>query len=269
MTDSKPTKKIEREKHLRWVPVEAVKYPTLAQREKLNQGWVDHLAANFDPEKLGYPYISVRNGSYYCTDGMHRIECLRQMGWDDQLIQCWVQEGMTEEEEAEEFLSLNDRLTVNAFDKFRVGVNAGREVECDIDRIVRAQGLRVSRSSSDEGSVGAVGALRRIYTRDGAPTLGRTLRIVRDAYGSPGLEAAVLDGIGLLCGRFNGELDDVKAVKQLATAHGGVNGLLGRAEGTRKQTGSARNHCVAAAAVELINRGRGGKKLPSWWKTDA
>jgi len=25
---------------------------------------------------------------------------------------------------------------------------------------------------------------------------------------------------------------------------------------------------VAAAAVEIYNGGRGGKKLPSWWKTD-
>jgi hypothetical protein len=47
--------------------------------------------------------------------------------------------------------------------------------------------------------------------------------------------------------------------------HGGVNGLLGRAEQIRRQTGNPKNHCVAAAAVEAINRGRGGKKLPSWW----
>ena len=29
------------------------------------------------------------------------------------------------------------------------------------------------------------------------------------------------------------------------------------------------NQCVAAAAVDVINRGKGGKKLPSWWKTEA
>jgi hypothetical protein len=26
--------------------------------------------------------------------------------------------------------------------------------------------------------------------------------------------------------------------------------------------------CVAAAAVEVINRGPGGTKLPSWWKAE-
>lgn len=267
MNEPKPSKKIERDAHLRWVPVTEIKYPTLAQREKINQGWVDHLVVNFDPEKFGYPYLNHRDGAYYCTDGMHRVECLRRMGWDDQKVECWVKTGMTEEEEAEEFLSLNDRLTVNAYDKFRVGVHAGREIENDIDRIVRLQGLRVSRAK-DEGSVGAVGTLRKIYGRSGGATLGRTLRIVRDAYGTPGLEASVLDGLGLLCGRYNGLLDDGKTIKQLAGVAGGVNGLLGRAEQTRKATGNLRNHCVAAAAVEIINRGRGGTKLPSWWKTD-
>lgn len=265
---TKASKKIERSKHLRWVPVAQIKYPALAQREKINQGWVDHLAANFDPEKLGYPYVNLRDGSYYCTDGMHRIECLRQMGWDDQLIQCWTTEDLTEEEEAEEFLSLNDRLSVSAFDKFRVGIAAGREVECDIDRIVRAQGLHVSRTK-EEGCVGAVGTLRRVYTRDGAAVLGRALRIIRDAYGTPGLESTVIDGMGLLCGRYNGQLNDAQVVKQLAAVTGGVNGLLGRAETLRKQTRSHRNACVAAAAVDIINRGRGGKKLPSWWREDA
>lgn len=37
----------------------------------------------------------------------------------------------------------------------------------------------------------------------------------------------------------------------------------------RKQTGNAKGHCVAAAAVDINNRGRGGKKLPSWWREDA
>lgn len=63
-----------------------------------------------------------------------------------------------------------------------------------------------------------------------------------------------------------GDLDDARLVQRLASAHGGVNGLLGKAETLRKSTGNVRAHCVAAAAVEINNSGRGGKKLPSWWK---
>jgi hypothetical protein len=141
-------------------------------------------------------------------------------------------------------------------------------VECDIDRIVRAAGLIVSRDKID-GAIGAVGTLRRIYSRAGAAVLGRTLRIIRDAYGDAGFDAAVIDGIGYLCARYNGELEDAVAIVKLQKAHGGVNGLLNKAEVLRRSTGNAKGHCVAAAAVEIINAGRGGKKLPTWFRDAA
>lgn len=37
----------------------------------------------------------------------------------------------------------------------------------------------------------------------------------------------------------------------------------------KRATGLPRNQSVAAAAVEVINAGRGGKKLPSWFREDA
>lgn len=59
----------------------------------------------------------------------------------------------------------------------------------------------------------------------------------------------------------------VEEVKKLAGSRGGVNGLLNNAAMWREKTGQTVAHCVAAAAVDLINQGRGGKKLPSWWKS--
>src|SRR6266511_3200373 len=88
------------------------------------------------------------------------------------------------------------------------------------------------------------------------------------AVGDAGLESIVIDGLALLCHRYNGELDDARLVARLSGAHAGVNGLLNKAEVLRNQTGNPKGHCVAAAAVEIYNGGRGGKKLPSWWKTD-
>jgi hypothetical protein len=268
MTANKPNGegRVEREARLRWVPIPLMRVSPLAQRE-LNQARVDKLAADFDLEQLGTPTVNERDNHFYVIDGQHRIEALRQMGWGDQQIQCWTYKGLTETEEAEKFLKLNDVLSVNAFSKFKVGVQAGRTEESDIDRIVRAQSLRISRDKGD-GAISAVGTLRRVYRRGGPAVLARALRIVRDAYGDAGLEASVIDGIAMLCHRYNGELDDVRAVTRLAEAHGSVNGLLNNAEVLRRQTGNPKAHCVAAAAVELINRGRGGKKLPSWWKAE-
>lgn len=266
-TKTTPNGRIEREARPRWIALDDLKVNPLAQRE-LNPARVDRLAADFDLEGMGTITVNVREGSSWIIDGQHRVEALRAVGFVDEKIQCSAYEGLTIEEEAERFLQLNDNLAVPAIPKYRAAITAGRQDECDIDRIVRAAGLCVSKDKIP-GAIGAVGTLQRIYGRSDPKTLRRTLVIARDAYGDPGMEAAVLDGLGLLCQRYNGDLDDEQARAKLAGAHGGVNALLGKAEVLRRQTGNSKNHCVAAAAVEIINAGRGGKKLPSWWKADA
>ncbi len=259
-------KKVEREARLRWVPIGEMRVSPLAQRD-LNRARVNKIAADFDLEQVGTPTVNERNGNYYVIDGQHRVEALREIGWGDQQIQCWAYAGLSEEDEAEKFLKLNDTLAVNAFAKFRVSVQAGRMEECDIDRIVRAQGLRISQDKRD-GAISAVGSLIRVYGQAGPGQLARALRIIRDAYGQPGLETSVISGIGLLCARYDNNLDEARTVDLLSKAHGGVNGLLGKAETVRRATGGAKYHCVAAAAVEIVNAGRGGKKLPSWFRND-
>lgn len=263
-------RRVERAARLTWVSLGLMRVPQLAQRE-LKQGRVDHLAANMDLEQIGTPTVNKRGGHFYIIDGQHRVEAYKQWigeGWENQQLQCEAYDGLTEEEEAETFLKLNDTLTVQAFDKFRIGLNAGRQEETEIAAIVQKAGLIISQSGS-EGAIGAVGTLRRVYQREGHAVLARALGIVRDAYGSPGLEAPVIDGIGLLCGRYNGEMATDVAVTRLKSAAGGVGGLMNRAYFAKNQTGAPLNQCVAAAAVELINRGKGGKKLPSWWKGEA
>lgn len=263
-------RRAERAARLVWVSLGLMRTPTMAQRE-LKPGRVDHIAANMDLEQIGTPTVNKRGGLFYILDGQHRIEAYKQWlgeGWENQQLHCWTYEGLSEEEEAETFLKLNDTLSVQAFDKFRIGLNANRPEEVEIAAIVQKAGLTISQSRA-EGAIGAVGTLRRVYRREGHAVLARALGIIRDAYGTPGLEAAVIDGIGLLCGRYNGELETEKAVTRLASVAGGLAGLMNRAYFTKNQTNAPLNQCVASAAVDLINRGKGGKKLPSWWKGDA
>jgi hypothetical protein len=263
---SKIEGRIEREARLRWVPLTQMRVNPLAQRD-INQARVSRLAAAFDPEKMGAPTVNHRGDWFYLIDGQHRIAALKQWldSWDGQQVQCWTYEGLTEAQEAEKFLSLNDTLPVRAFAKFKVSVQAGRDAEGDVDRIVRSLGLRIARGS---GGISAVATLRRVYSRGGPAVLARALRIIRDAYGEAGLDGPVIDGIGLLCQRYDGDLSEQRAVERLAAAHGGVSGLTSRAGQLRQSTGSATAQCVAAAAVEVINRGSGGRKLPGWWRND-
>lgn len=262
-------KRNERAAHLRWVPLGKMRVNPVAQRE-LRSYWVADILARFDPERYTPPTVNEReDGWFNIINGQHSTEAYKQwLGeghWEDQFVQCWAYVGMTDEEEADMFLDLNKMLGIAALPKFRAAVKAGRPIECDVDRIVRAQGLRVSADKSD-GAIGAVGTLVRVYNRAGGPTLGKALRIIRDSYGDPGLEALVIDGVGLLCQRYNGDIDDVRVIARFRAVSGGVHGLLNRAETLRKQTGNPKPHCVAAAAVDIINAGKGGKKLPSWWK---
>lgn len=170
-----------------------------------------------------------------------------------------------EEEESEKFLKLNDQLAVDLMSKFKVGVQAGREEDCDINRVVMAQGLLISRERVD-GAIQAVGTVQRVYRRADGATLGRTLRIIRDSFGDAGFQAPVIDGVGRLAARYNGQLDDQTLVKNLRTLSGGVTGLLQRAEITRRATGTQKGDAVAATLVEIANRGkRGSGRLPAWW----
>jgi hypothetical protein len=258
--------RMERAARLRWVPLTRMRVNPLAQRD-LRPARVSRLAAEFDVEQMGTPTVSYRGGWYYLIDGQHRIEALKVWlgAWEDQQIQCWCYKGLTEAAEAEVFLKLNDTLAVRCFDRFKVAIQAGRTTEADIDRIVRALGLRIS-SNRGNGGISATGTLGRVYARGGPKVLSRALRIIRDAYGDSGLDGPVIEGIGLLCQRYDGQLPDQLAVERLSSAHGGVSGLVSRAGHLRQQTGDAQAQCVAAAAVEAINRGAGGKKLPSWWR---
>jgi hypothetical protein len=240
-----------------------------AQREKFNQGRVDYIHARFDPDKIGHPVLSKRGNDYYIVDGQHRIEAAKKyLGagcWETQVLECFVYTDLTEAEEAELFLSLNDVMVVNAFDKFRVAVNAGRVDEVEINRVVIAAGLTISRESV-AGSISAVTALRRVYTRTDSNTLARVLLIIRESYGDAGFGAIVIDGIGLLCQRYGDKLDTDTAITALSSALAGVNGLLNKADVLRKQTGQSKALCVAAAATEIINaKSDRGRKLASWW----
>lgn len=267
MSESNSQGRKARISHLRWILIADLRVNPRAQRDFRPEKAAE-IAADLDLEALGYPVVNHRGDHYYIVDGQHRVAALKMVGWGDQRIQCDCLEDLTEAEEAELFLRRDKRTSISTFDKFRISITAEREVEIDIDRIVRAQGLTVSRAKTTSGSVAAVGTLRKVYAQAGPAVLGRALRIIRDAYGDGGLEAPVIHGIGLLCQRYNTALDDAATVRRLSNAHGGVNGLLSKAENLRIRTGNQRAQCVAAAAVDIINAGRGGKKLPSWFRGD-
>lgn len=276
MTTSQGSKKLERQARLQWVPLAVMNVSPMAQRD-FKQSRVDRLLAKpFDPEQIGFPTVNRRvDGSIFWIDGQHRtkalIAWLGEGNWEDQSIQCQTYDGLTEEEEAEVFLQLNDTLSVTPFDKFRISVTAGRKLECDVDRIVRAHNLRISRnrtSTEEVGTIFGVSTLLRIYERSGAEIFGRTLRVAWDAYGQAGLESTILDGIGLLLARHPG-VDDKDLAEKLSNRLG-VTPLLTSAEEYQQRMRKTKPACIAAAAIDIFNRKTTARKtkLTSWWKAE-
>lgn len=253
--------RVSRASSVQWVRVADIQVSSHAQRE-LRTHMAEKIAAEFDPDKMGVPVVNLRDGRYWVIDGQHRVEALKIIGYDDQLIECQVYDGLDERAEAEMFLGLNTKLTMGALDKFLVALTAQRRRELDIARAVDAQGLTVGHG---QGHIMAVGALGKVYDLAGYDRLSAALRVLRDSFGEAGMRAELIEGMGLVTHRYNGQLSEDKAIEKLSAMRGGMSGLLTKAELIRRQVGRPRAHCVAAAVVETVNAGRGGKKVPDWW----
>lgn len=264
--------RVKLDTRLMWVALGEMRPAEIGRGQReLRQYRVDRITgAGFDPEIMGYPVVSQRDGHYFVIDGQARVEaCKEWIGddWQQQRVECRVFTDLTPRDEARIFLALNSSTQVDAFAKFQNGVSANLPDETEVDKLVRGTGLIISREDTDN-AVGCVSALMRVYRRAGGSIFAITMRTVRDAYGRPGMRAEVIDGIGLLSQRYNGQLAEADAVERLASARGGVHGLLGRARLVRERTSTPIAVAVAAAAVEIINQGRrpASKRIRPWFE---
>lgn len=255
----------QRKSHLEWVPLGSTTVSLQAQGQ-FRPAHAESIAAKFDLEALGFPVVSKRaDGLFYIIDGQHRIGGAKLFGFaDDDKLQMEVYEGLTEAQEAELFLERNTVKPKSAWDKFHVAVTAGRMEEVVLERLVRAQGLTIS-PSRGEGRISCVNTLRKMLQRQGPESFSRTVRIVRDSFGDAGLDAPVLEGIGMMIHRYDGLIDEEALIERFQNATGGLNALMVPAAKLKATIGHPIQQCVAASAVGIYNR-KASKKLAPWWK---
>ena len=257
--------KIKREGMIQWVPLEKMRVREEVSQRKFDSAWAQALAKDFDLETMGLIHVNHCGDTYWIVDGQHRKAALELwMDCTGAKLECMVYENLSEQQEARKFLDLNRTKGSTAFDKYRIALAAGDPTTVNIDAIVRLKKLRVSRQKG-VGAIACVSALYQIHRR-GDDCLATTLHIAYHAFGDAGLDADILTGIAHLPGRYKGLLDEKKAISALNSIRGGAPAVRARAERLRQQFGSSKSHCTAAACIEYINRGGGGKKLPNWWK---
>lgn len=256
---------------IRPVPIAAMKVPPalLTQRE-FRQAHADKIAADLDLNKLGFLILNHRGGEFLVVDGQHRRAALIARGFGTYDIDCEVYEDLSDAEMADIFLGRDARKQIPPYDKFHVSCTAGHKRELDIRRAVESNGQKISRER--DGGISAVGALGTVYDRAGDVVLGQVVRAINLGFsGDPlGFEHSIIEGLGLVFNRFNGQTNEKNLAHRLAALKQGPRELLRRAEAIRERTGNQKKHCIAAVVVEVYNKGEGGSKsktrLPVWWK---
>lgn len=245
--------------------------PALVTQREFRKAHGDRIAADLDLDKLGIPVLNHRDHIFWVLDGQHRIYALKQFGFgDNDTIKCEVYENLTDSEMAEIFLGRDARRAISPYDKFHVACTAGRKRENDIRRVVEANGLKIGRAK-EENTIGAIGALGKVYDRSGDVVVGQVVRAIKNAFaGDPTAFAPeVIEGTGLVFNRYNGKTNEKELASRLAAAQHGVRGLLRRAESQRQRTGNQKGQCVAATIVDIYNKPLGPRssdRLPDWWK---
>jgi len=247
--------------------------PALVTQREFRKAHGDRIAADLDLNKLGFPIINHRDGNYWVVDGQHRVYALKEFGFGEKdLFDCEVYEDLSDAEMAEIFLGRDARKAIPVYDKFHVSVTAGRKRERDIQRAVESNGQKICRQK-DEGGISAVGALGSVYDRSGDVVLGQVIRTINLGFGGDpqAFDRSIIEGLGLTYNRYNGRTNEKRLGTRLSDLRQGARELLRKAEAIRVRTGTDKKQCVAAAVVDLYNKGMGTRdknRLPPWWKEE-
>lgn len=234
-----------------------------ANRE-VRMGRVRQLEKNMDLDALGRFAVWRQQSNMYVIDGQHRKLALEALGFSDYKVRCDVYEGMSFEQACEQFLKLNDGLSVSPFDKYDKGVKAGRMAETDSKRIVEKVGFRVGDQNGD-GRITCVAAIVDTWKLDQGAALETALTVASRAWGhtAPAVEGHVVRGLGIVAARYNGEVDYPALIKKLSKYPGGPSNLVGQAKALREYSGGTVSKNVASIVVSLYNKGRRGGQVPA------
>lgn len=273
---AKPHNNNRKPSKIRPVPIHQMRIPpALITQREFRKAHGDRIAADLDLNKLGYPIINHRDGIYWVLDGQHRIYALKENGFERDVLDCEVYQDLSDAEMADIFLGRDQRRKISPYDSFHVACTANYKRETGIRRAVETQGVKIGRAQ-EENTVGAISALGKVYDKSGGDrtgevVLGQVVRTIKHAFGGDpqSFDAQIIEGLGLIFNRYNGQTNEREMATRLASVPKGVRGVMHRAETQRLRTGNKKSQCVAAAIVDIYNKGaapRSKDRLPSWWK---
>lgn len=246
---------------IRVIPANLLSVDPEIQRP-LDVGRVKAMAAQWNDSAIGVLTVSDRGGnSRVVIDGQTRLAALREVAGGDTALtlRCDEYRGLTRFEEAQLFLTHNDRKGIRPADRFRIALVAREEWAVDIQTVLNNHGWRAVGTDSDvpdTKQVTALSAAERIYRRD-ASAFTATVKALTMAWGhqSSAMSVHAIYGVGNLFTRHE-EIDRNAFIAKLRKMRS--DSFIGDADMIRRSEGAS----VAAAsyqnAVRIYNRGRSG-----------
>jgi hypothetical protein len=214
----------ELESTIEIIDVEDLEVDPAIQRP-LDKNKVRRLFKEFTAAGVGTLAVSrrtkpVRNA---VLDGQHRLEVLRLKLAEGgpKAVRCEVFTGLTTEQEAALFLTLNNTTKPRAVDKFKVAVTAGDPTAVAVQKLLESYGLALA-TYPRNGNISAVDVMRRIYIKSEKRgfepnTLQLTLLTLERAWGGAeySLKGIMLDAVAAMYDEYGDHLNVSEFIERL------------------------------------------------------
>jgi hypothetical protein len=243
----------------KWIAFGDLNVDPIYQRDVV-QARVDKLVRTWRDSDVGVITVSTRDGRLWIVDGQHRYLAALELGKASELVLCRVHEGLSVEQEAELFASLNDQRAPTAYDRFKAGLVYGDRIAVGVEKATQHYGFVVA-SSNAKGKISCVAKLMELQRRE-PEVLDATLEVISNAWGDEraAVEAPIVGGVAEVLWRFNGSVDRGSLSEKLRKQTD-PGALLGHAKSMKAISGGNVTKAVATAVLEIYNKGRRSKAL--------
>ena len=202
-----------------------------------DQKWGDYIAAHWNPEVYGVCQVSYRDGHYNVTNHQHVLYAARKVG--EPKLRCYVREGLSVQDEAQDWLLSNFIKNKTSADRFRLRLVALDEDAVEVRAVCDSCGVKIDLAGHAKARVTkSVGKMTELLQRGGRALLANTLTVAIAAWPeSPvALSAATTAAIGDFIWLYQGH--PRYSQDRLISALGAHDALAVRQELTAKWTGS-------------------------------
>ena len=183
---------------------------------KDTQRHAKEIAVKFNPLYLGIIEVSYRDGVYHIVDGQNRVLACRLV--NHETVSCKVHYGLTYEQEAMLFYSLNsDRFSLKSAEKLNGLKEAKDEDTLRLYAIVGINGFQIS-ASCGENKITAVSALQKTVKRYGLDTLDNALKIIAKSWNGDqqSLKGDIIQGMSILIASFGNDFKKARAIDKFS-----------------------------------------------------